>query len=51
MECEFVNALPLVVLFAPDEDAAIVGGRGEDRAVFRMCPGNAPNSAFVTERL
>lgn len=45
---EFVDALPLVCgLFAPDEDAAVVGGGGEDGAIFRVGPGEGPDGAFV----
>jgi hypothetical protein len=46
---EFVDALPLVLwLLAPDEDATVVGGGGEDGAILRVSPGNAPDSAFVS---
>jgi hypothetical protein len=45
---ELVDALPLVLrLLAPDQDAAVVGGRGEDGAVFGVGPGDAPDGAFV----
>lgn len=47
---EVVDALPLVVLcalFLPDEDFAVVAGRGEDVAVLGVCPGDAPDGAFV----
>jgi hypothetical protein len=48
---ELVDALPLVLrLFAPDEDAAVVGRRGKDGPVFGMGPGNAPDGAFVAVR-
>jgi hypothetical protein len=48
---ELVDALPLVLrLLAPDEDAAVVGGRGEDGAVFGMSPGDAPDGAFMAVR-
>jgi hypothetical protein len=33
---DLVDALPGVVLLAPDEDFAVVGGGGEDGAVFGM---------------
>jgi hypothetical protein len=48
VDCEFVDALPGGVLFAVDEDAAVVGGRGEDGAVFGVCPGEGPDGAFVS---
>ena len=36
---ELVDALPLVLrLLAPDQDAAVVGGGGEDGAVFGVSP-------------
>jgi hypothetical protein len=36
---ELVDALPLVLrLLAPDQDAAVVGGGGEDGAVFGVGP-------------
>lgn len=47
VEGEFVDALPGAVLFAPDEDATVVGGRGEDGAVFGMGPGDTPDGAFM----
>lgn len=37
VEGEVVDALPLVVLLAPDKDLAVVGGRCEDSAVFGVC--------------
>ena len=51
MEGEFVYALPLIVLLAPDEDAAVVGGGGEDGSVFGVCPGDAPDCSFVAVML
>lgn len=48
MDCEFVDALPGVVLLAVDEDAAVVGGGGEDGAVFGVRPGEGPDGAFVS---
>ena len=47
MQGELVDALPGGVLLAVDEDAAVVGGGGEDGAVFGVGPGDAPDSAFV----
>lgn len=48
---EFVDALPLVLrLLAPDEDAAVVGGGGEDGAVLGVGPGDAPHGAFMAVR-
>lgn len=37
VEGDFVDFLPRRGLFAPDYDFAVVRGRGEDVAVFRMC--------------
>lgn len=48
VEGEFVDALPGAVLFAPDEDATVVGGGGEDGAVFGVCPGDTPDGAFMS---
>lgn len=48
MQREVENARPCRVRFPPDEDFAIVAGRGEDVAVFGVGPRNAPNCAFVT---
>ena len=48
MQGEFVDFLPLGVLLAPDEDAAVVRGAGEDGAVFRVSPGDAPYCSFVS---
>lgn len=48
MQCELVDALPGGVLLAPEQDSAVVGGGGEDGAVFGVRPGDAPDSAFVT---
>lgn len=48
---EVVDALPLVVLVGlllPDEDLAVVTGRGEDVTVLWVSPSNAPNGAFVS---
>lgn len=50
MEGEVVDALPLAVLgtlFFPDEDLAVEAGGGEDVAVLRMRPGDAPYCTFV----
>jgi hypothetical protein len=44
---EFVDALPLIVLLAPDQDATVVGARRQDSAVLGMRPGDSPNRAFV----
>jgi hypothetical protein len=35
--------------FAPDVDFAVVGGRGEDAAVFWVRPGDGPDGSFVAE--
>lgn len=52
VEGEFVDALPLIVLFPPDQDAAVVGARSEDGAILGMCPGNRPDRSLVSlERL
>jgi hypothetical protein len=51
VEGEFVDALPLGILLAVDEDMAVVGGAGEDGAVFGMCPGDTPDSAFMPTNL
>ena len=51
VQSEFVDALPLGVLLAPDEDAAVVGGAGEDGAVFGVGPGDAPHGAFVAANI
>ncbi len=51
MEGEFVDALPLGVLLAEDEDAAVVGGGGEDGAVFGVGPGAAPDGRVVAGTL
>lgn len=48
VEGEFVDALPLCILLAPDQDAAVVGGGCEDGAVFGVCPRDAPDCSFVT---
>jgi hypothetical protein len=45
---DFVDLLPGVGLFAPDEDLAVVGTGGEDVAVLGMCPCYAPDGAFVS---
>lgn len=47
VEGEFVDALPRAVLFAPDEDAAVVGGGGEDGAVFGVGPGHTPHGSLM----
>jgi hypothetical protein len=47
---ELVDALPLPVLLAEDEDAAVVGGAREDGAVFGVCPGDAPDGAVVAAK-
>lgn len=47
MEGEVEDARPGGVRFAPDEDFAVVAGGGEDVAVFGVCPGDAPDGAFV----
>lgn len=44
---KLVDALPLGVLLAPDQDAAVVGGGCEDGAVFGVRPGDAPDGSFV----
>lgn len=44
---EFVDALPAVLLLAEDEDAAVVAAAGEDGAVFRVRPRDAPHRAVV----
>lgn len=45
---ELVNALPLVLrLLAPDEDATIIRGGGEDGAIFGVCPRDAPDGTLV----
>lgn len=49
VEGEFVDALPGARLLAPDEDAAVVGGGGEDGAEFGVRPGDAPHGAFVAD--
>jgi hypothetical protein len=48
---EFVDALPLRVLLAEDEDAAVVAAAGEDGAVFGVGPGDAPDGAVVAGNL
>jgi hypothetical protein len=48
VEGELVDALPLGILLAVDEDAAVVRGAGEDGAVFGVCPRDAPDGTFVT---
>jgi hypothetical protein len=45
--CELVDALPLPVLLAEDEDAAVIAAAGEDGAVFGVRPGDAPDGAVV----
>lgn len=47
MEGELVNALPLIVLFPPNEDAAIVGRRGEDGTELGVSPRNRPHGTLV----
>ena len=47
MERKVEYALPLIALLAPDEDLAVVAGRGQDVAVFRVGPGDAPDCSFV----
>lgn len=49
MESEVKNASPLIVCFAPDEYFSVVGGGGENVAVFWVCPGDRPYCAFVSE--
>jgi hypothetical protein len=44
---ELVDALPLAVLLAEDQDAAVVAAAGEDGAVFGVRPGDAPDGAVV----
>lgn len=39
MQGEVVDALPLVVLLAPDKDLAVVRRRGQDGAVLGVCLG------------
>jgi len=51
VESEFVDALPLSVLFAPDEDATVVGGGCKNRAVLWMSPGDTPDCAIVPKRM
>jgi hypothetical protein len=41
------DLLPLVGLLAPDEDLAVVAGRGQDVAVLGVCPRDAPDGALV----
>lgn len=48
MESKVEDSLPLVRLFAPDKDLAVVACRGEDVAVLRVRPRNTPHCAFVT---
>lgn len=43
-----VHALPLPILFTPDEDLAVVAGRREDVAVLGVCPGDTPDCALVS---
>lgn len=48
---EIVDSLPLVVLcslFFPEENFAVVAARCEDVAILGVCPGDAPNGAFVS---
>lgn len=47
MKGEFVDALPLAILFPPDEDAAVVGARCEDGAIFGVRPGDRPDCSLV----
>jgi len=46
-----VDALPLSVLLAPDEDATIIRGGSEDGSKLRVCPGHAPDCAVVSIQL
>jgi hypothetical protein len=50
---ELVDALPLrrllCALLLPEEDLAVVAGRGEDVAVLGVRPGYAPDGALVAE--
>lgn len=39
---------PCCAGLAPDEDFAVVGGGGEDVAVFGVRPGDGPDCAFVS---
>lgn len=43
------DLLPRALLLAPDEDLAVVAGRGENVAVFGVCPGYAPDRALVPD--
>lgn len=47
MQGEFVDALPGSILFAPDEDATVVGGRGENGAIFGVRPGDTPDCSLM----
>lgn len=47
VEGDFVDLLPAAGLFAPDEDFAVIRGRGEDVAVFGVGPCYAPDGALV----
>ena len=47
---ELVDALPLSILLAEDEDAAVVAAAREDGAVFGVSPGDAPDGAVVTAK-
>lgn len=49
MQGEVEDALPRPLLFAPDEDLAIVARRCQYVSIFRMSPRYAPDGAFVPE--
>jgi hypothetical protein len=51
VQSNFVDLLPGRGLLAPDDNLAVVRGRGEDVAVLGVCPGNTPDSAFVSVEL
>lgn len=51
VERDIVDLLPGARLFAPNEDLAIVRGRGEDVAILGVRPSYAPNSAFMSVQL
>lgn len=46
-----IDLLPGIGLFAPDDDFSVIRRRGENVSIFRMCPGDAPNSTLVSNEL